>query len=117
MNQDFVAYPPQVWGPKFWNVIHYILFSYNANSEVSKDFIELFFYALGGLLPCGECQDHYHSYFSSHNIKDSLSTKEDLFHWVYFLQKEIQTRNGKSFPTFDNWLTYLKSQHEFQNFL
>ena len=114
MKQTFVAFEPKIWGPLFWKVIYYILFSFDATSEVSKDFVELFFYALGGLIPCGECQEHFHSYFEKNNIKDFLSTKEEIFHWVYMLQKEIQSRTNSPFPSsFEEWFHHLRSQHEF----
>jgi|TARA_Y100000992_G_scaffold239735_1_gene170530 hypothetical protein len=114
MKQTFVAFEPKIWGPQFWKVIYYILFSFDATSEVSKDFVELFFYALGGLIPCGECQEHFHSYFEKNNIKDFLSTKEEIFHWVYMLQKEIQSRTNSPFPSsFEEWFHHLRSQHEF----
>lgn len=114
MKQTFVAFEPKVWGPQFWKVIYYILFSFDATSEVSKDFVELFFYALGGLLPCGECQDHFHAYFERNNIKDALSSKESIFRWVYSLQKEIQLRNDAPFPySFESWMDHLRAQPEF----
>jgi hypothetical protein len=111
ISPDFIYFEPTQWGPNFWTTIYYVAFSYDSKCQVSRDFVELFFYSIGGLLPCGDCQEHFHTYFNNNDIKNCLSDKNKLFDWIYNLQKEINHRNQKPFPnSFREWFESIHSK-------
>lgn len=103
-RRQFQRVEPTEWGPTFWKTIYYICFTYDIHQEPVKQMVEMFFYSLGGLLPCPDCQEHYRTYYEKNNIKLVLNDKMKLLQWVYHLENEIATRNQKTFPDFHEWM-------------
>ena len=105
LEDGFYKIDSEIWGASFWKTIYYIIFTYEVNNESVMEMIYYFFYSLGGLLPCPDCQQHYQQYFQKNDIQKVIHDKKLLWKWVYQLQREIFIRETKSNVawTFDEW--------------
>jgi hypothetical protein len=104
VNKEFINIEPNIWGLTFWKMIYYIILTYDSTDKHCQQCVEMFFFSLGGLLPCSTCQEHYQNYFSKNPIKNVIQDKIKLLKWVYNLQTKIEIRNSKKTKPFDLWL-------------
>jgi hypothetical protein len=104
------AYPEnKEWGPFVWNVLHglaeragTVVFElYKADER--RAWIA-FLPAIGGMLPCSECRDHFKAWLLAHPIT-SIQTmpyseiKPFVRNWLWSLHENVNTRLAKpSFP-------------------
>jgi len=105
-----VFFQPEQWGRHFWYTVECTIFSMDNNYESSKEFVYLFFYALQNTLPCPECREHYQNYFQKNDLKSLLDSKEKVFHWVYNLRKDINTRLGVKNISFSDYQKELEKK-------
>lgn len=108
LNHNPIFIEPELWGKHYWYVIETMILSMDSKEIHSRESLRLFFYALQNLLPCPTCREHFQDYFRKHNIDKYLDSKKKMFLWIYQLRKEIQIRNKKSFPTFEEYLYKIK---------
>ena len=108
LNHNPIFIEPELWGNHYWYVIETMILSMDSKEIHSRESLRLFFYALQNLLPCPTCREHFQDYFRKHNINKYLDSKKKMFLWIYQLRKEIQIRNKKSFPTFEEYLYKIK---------
>lgn len=104
LNHNPIFIDPELWGNYYWYVIETIILSMDNKEIYSKESIRLFFYSLQNILPCPTCREHFQSYFKKNNIDKYIDSKKKMFLWIYKLRKEIQIRNKKPYPTFDEYL-------------
>ena len=108
LNHNPIFIEPELWGKHYWYVIETMILSMDSKEIHSKESLRLFFYALQNLLPCPTCREHFQDYFRKNNIDKYLVSKKKMFLWIYQLRKEIQIRNKKPFPTFEEYLYKIK---------
>lgn len=104
LNHNPIFIEPELWGKHYWYVIETMILSMDNKEIDSKESIRLFFYTLQNLLPCPTCREHFQDYFRKNDIDKYLSSKKKMFLWIYQLRKDIQIRNKKPFPTFEEYL-------------
>ena len=104
LNNNPIFIDPELWGNHYWYVIETIILSMDNREVYSKESIRLFFYSLQNLLPCPTCREHFHFYFKKNNIDNYIHSKKKMFLWIYQLRKEIQIRNKKPYPTYEEYL-------------
>lgn len=90
----------EFWGPSLWKAMHAIAFTYpdKPTPEQRKDYID-FFRSLGPVLPCPSCAVHYQEYINANPIE--ANDTESLSRWVYDLHDNVNKRNGKKSPSFE----------------
>ena len=108
IDKKFINVDPRVWGSNFWKTIYYVILTYDSTDSNSIRCVEMFFFSLGGLLPCPTCQKHYQDYFEKNPIRKVVNNKNELIKWVYNLQRQIQVRNKKTIQPFNLWLKEIK---------
>jgi hypothetical protein len=94
-----------IWGPAQWQSLHNITFNYpyNPTSDDKKKYYD-YFIALGNVLPCCTCRDHYNHYIRNGETKLTdrvLSSRDTLTRWMFDLHKSVCNRLG-----FDYDITY-----------
>lgn len=108
LNTSPIFIEPEIWGEKYWYVLETVILSMDNKEKNSKDSLILFFYSLQNLLPCPDCREHFQDYIEKNNIEKYIHSKEKMFFWIYQLRKEIQIRNKKPFPSFQEYLLKIK---------
>ena len=87
MNQN-------VWGKCAWVFIHSIAVNYPTNPSPSeKENIINFFTAMGDVLPCRYCRQHYRENLKALPIQ--ADSKMDLVWWTIDLHNRVNEATGK----------------------
>jgi hypothetical protein len=107
----------EFWGPCAWKLMHSVAATYrpqhqsvpNArtikeDSDSAKLHYATFYKNLQYVLPCHLCRAHYSEFLGAHPVEDSLRDENTLQKWVYDLHDDVNRRNGKQSPTFDEVL-------------
>ncbi len=99
-----MSYPSrftEFFGPSLWKVMHAVSFNFpeNPSDEQRRDYID-FFSSLGPVIPCPSCGMHYRKYVKENPIE--ADDRNKLAKWVYDLHDDVNKRNGKTSPTFED---------------
>jgi hypothetical protein len=94
------------WGPILWNIIHGLA-EKAEKSIIHEDEIrewQKFVKAIGEVLPCDICRDHYKRYTAQNPFTQITKipfnqVKDFVKHWVWNLHNEINVGNDK--PVFE----------------
>jgi Erv1 / Alr family len=101
--------PPTVWGPFFWHTIHITALGYpNDPNYTQKRSAKEFFEALGNLIPCPVCRNHYAVHIQKFPISPHLDKRVDLFRWTVQLHNEVNKSLGKAVLTETEVIYYYK---------
>ncbi len=98
--------PPEIypdsseWGPPLWTVIHALAersgsVPFPLFREDERRALIKFHEALGKMIPCPSCKDHYDSYLREHPVKTTLMTMP---------YEEIHTHERTWFWELHNWV-------------
>jgi len=92
---------PKKWGNCVWKSLRWIINSYpqQATADDQARF-RAYFDALGRVLPCVNCQQHYQEQIATNPIR--LAGREDLLHWAYEMYKGSTAELSKT--TYDEFL-------------
>lgn len=98
-----MPYPAQFvewFGPAMWKTMHSVAFTApeKPSFEEQKDYID-FFRAIGPVIPCPSCSRHYQEYIDKTPI--DATSRESIAKWVYDLHDDVNQRNGKKSPSFE----------------
>ena len=94
---------PNIWGPHFWKVIHYIAMSYPENPSVyDKEYYKNFYKSIQYVLPCSNCKSHMQENLKSIPIENYLNNNKDLFKWTVDLHNNVNKVNGKQEISYQN---------------
>ena len=82
--------PPQIWGPKFWDMLLYISYSYPKEpSSYDKSTMRKFVDTLRDLLPCQKCRKNFDGHIMKYPLENYLNSPEDLIEWVTRVRYEV----------------------------
>lgn len=117
-TKEAVDYDPVLWGPPGWKFLHFISFSYpeRPNRIHKRDYGE-FFSAVGNVLPCKSCRQHYQHYLNSSKRDDDsghyafLSSRTELAKWMVGLHNAVNANNHKAHVNY----YVVKQQYETSN--
>ena len=89
-------FSPNIWGPSFWNVIHYVALSYPEQpTTADKDNYKKFYYNLRYVLPCDTCKNNMAKHMNFLPIESYLEDNFTLFHWTIKLHNIVNIETGK----------------------
>ena len=90
----------KIWGPKFWEVMHMVSFSYPHHPTLEeKNAAYNFYTSIAYLLPCKLCGQH-----CKENILENppnVNSKYDLIKWCLDLHNMVNKQTGKSLLTYN----------------
>ena len=101
---------PKIWGPYFWQTIHFTAFGYPETPNTTDREIYFTFYEnMMKILPCDKCTNSAQEMFKTSDLKNSLGSKTDLIKWTYSFHKKVNNKLGKDSPTLEEFI------HNFSN--
>ena len=90
-----------IWGASTWDSLHSITFNYPQNpTKDDKKNYKKYFLALGKVLPCCICREHFKNHTENGNnalTDDVLKDRKSLTMWLYNLHKTVCEKNGMTF--------------------
>lgn len=94
---------PDMWGSKFWFVMHTVAFYYPQSPSVDDmRSAQHFFESLKQLLPCKSCRNHYKQLLNSYPLDEIVQDRMALIRWVHFVHNKVNARLGKSLLSWDD---------------
>ena len=92
------GFPPDVWGPSAWTLMHLVAASYPENpSEEAKRQYAAFFKSLQHVLPCGGCRQGLQYLMAGpHRLTSSvMADRLSLFRWTVDVHNAVNAKTGK----------------------
>lgn len=111
-NIEKVNYPQTYeWGPHIWRVMHSMSLKAGSVSlplmreDETRAWAALI-PALGLMLPCPDCREHFAAWIAGHPIKPFLTVPysekgEWIRRWLYDLHSNVNKRLGKAYVPYD----------------
>ena len=92
------------WGPDGWKLLHTIAYNYPINPNgYDIQTHKIFYTIIGDILPCKFCRISYKQYISETPINKYLSSRDDLFKWLYIIHNKVNDKLRKqSLLKYDN---------------
>lgn len=89
---------PLIWGPGAWSFLHSVACTYPvAPTELQKRQYYTFMLALGNVLPCPSCREHYKKMLVEQNFCiGHLRDRETFFQFIFHLHNIVNTRLHKA---------------------
>jgi len=85
--------PPVEWGPSVWAAIHWIAAGYPAEpTPDDKAQVLGFFGALGKVLPCHECRQHFQQMLVDHPVQEAYHSGKSLRTYAVHLHNLVTAR-------------------------
>lgn len=95
-----MRFPPTVWGPMFWHVLHVVALSYPSNpTYAQKRAAKEFYESMAELIPCPICREHYKQHIQKLPLSPHLDRRDDLFRWTVEVHNEVNKLLGKPMVT------------------
>lgn len=103
---------PKIWGPYFWQTIHFVAFGYpETPNELDKKTYENFYENMMKVLPCDKCAESAQEIFEKSKIKDFLNSKDNLIKWTYLFHKSVNNKLKKNSPSFEKFVYNFKNRN------
>lgn len=94
--QEGPSLEPYVWGPSYWNTLHFISATYSNNpNESVKTSMKNFIQTLPVLLPCRECQDNALSFLKAADLDKVVQSRKELFTFFFNFHNTVNQRLNK----------------------
>lgn len=99
---------PDIWGSHVWFFLDSLCISYsNTPTEKEKIYYKNFFIAVGEILPCHHCREHYKEYIKSYPLDEEiLKSKKNLINWVLKLHNKINKIKQKKIISLSEFNNY-----------
>ena len=95
----------KIWGPHFWEVIHFVSFGYplEPTEQQRKDYKD-FYISVKNVLPCKYCRASYQDFFVEKPLIKNLGNRRDICKWLYDIHNKVNHKLGVpkcEIPSFD----------------
>lgn len=101
---------PTIWGPPFWQAIHYVALGFNPISPNVVSNYRAFYESLGSVIPCQVCAKHYNQILRTLPLTNKvLSTTSSLFDWTVAVHNHVNKEHGKRVISAEKAMEYLKN--------
>lgn len=89
-------FPIDVWGPRFWFVLHTVTQSYPIEpGPKDKENAYNFVTAFGKVLPCPTCREHFAKITGEDRVADALGSRDEFMEWAWRIHNRVNTDGGK----------------------
>ncbi len=78
---------PKVWGPSYWNVLHYS--ALNANTRDKRYTYIQFVENLPSMIPCNACREHLKQNLIKYPVRNYAINEMSLFEWSWMLHNLV----------------------------
>ena len=87
---------PEVWGPKYWFVIHSIAMSYPMNpNETSKKKYYRFIQDLPLFIPDAGIGKKFSELLDKYSVTPYLDSRDAFIRWTHFIHNKVNSMLGK----------------------
>ena len=95
---------PSLWGPHFWQAMHYISVAYPQEPTIEdKENLKLFINSLKNIIPCEKCRLHFSQHFNKNPLTDIiLSSRINVINWFRNIHNYVNVMTGKKTWTYDD---------------
>lgn len=98
---------PDIWGPKFWFVLHTSSFRYpKSPTDEDKKYMKQFLYSMANLtLPCPICRHHMKKYLSDpeNGLDEALNDGQEYVKFIWKFHNSVNIRTGKPEMSFSDF--------------
>ena len=95
-----------------WHTLHTLSLDYSeVPTPEQKQTMSVFLDAIGKLLPCISCREHYQRYVQEYPLSEAVQSAEALQHWLVRLHNRVNTRLGKPEYTHDQWYNEITTDY------
>lgn len=99
---------PTVWGPIFWDTLHFTAFGYpNDPNEMDKQVYKNFIINYVKVLPCDKCStdaNNYINLISDFEWNKILKSRDSLIKWTWDFHNYVNEKLGKTSPKLDTFV-------------
>jgi hypothetical protein len=99
-----------VYGPKFWYVIHTLALGYKKRVNLLYHPYKAFIISLKELFPCDICKNHFIQNLEKYPIDNYLSNSSSIFMWSYLIHNEVNETKRKVSPSYNTCLDFTRKQ-------
>lgn len=93
------GFPPRVWGPAFWEVIHTVAANFPCRPTERHKREHLAFYRLfARMLPCARCRSHFATLLKTKKYgltREVVESRKSLFRWTVCVHDAVSRNLGK----------------------
>jgi hypothetical protein len=102
-----IGMPTEVWGPRFWFVLHTVSFAYpDTPGYQHKKYAYDFYNAIQAVIPCPLCRDHYAQEMRNLPLTPYLDSRAKLMEWVWRIHNAANRRLNKPEYSFHDMVRY-----------
>tara|TARA_Y100000022_G_C13230033_1_gene366880 strand:- start:750 stop:1187 length:438 start_codon:yes stop_codon:yes gene_type:complete len=93
---DIKEFKPEIWGPKYWFVLHTIAYSYpkKPNATTKRKYYDLIL-NLPLFIPNEEISKDFSDLLDKYPVTPYLDNKSDFQKWMHFIHNKVNKRIGK----------------------
>jgi len=99
---------PTVWGPTFWDTLHFTAFGYPNNpNTLDKETYKNFILNYVKILPCDKCSNdanNHASMISDFEWNKILTDRDSLIKWTWDFHDSVNKKLGKTSPKLDTFV-------------
>tara|TARA_Y100000389_G_scaffold203307_1_gene251338 strand:- start:16813 stop:17268 length:456 start_codon:yes stop_codon:yes gene_type:complete len=99
---------PNVWGPIFWDTLHFTAFGYpNDPNKIDKDSYKNFVINYVKVLPCDKCSSDANDYInliSDFEWNKILNDRDSFIKWTWDFHDYVNKKLGKKSPKLDTFI-------------
>jgi len=104
---------PKLWGPYFWETIHFVAHGYPENpNNTDKRAYTSFYRNMMKVLPCDKCATSAQTLFTQFPIGNSLNSRNDLIRWTHSFHNAVNNKLGKDSPTLEEFMHNFTNREE-----
>jgi|ETNmetMinimDraft_19_1059907.scaffolds.fasta_scaffold66892_2 hypothetical protein len=104
---------PRLWGPYFWETIHFVAHGYPDNpNDTDKRAYKSFYRNMMKVLPCDKCANSAQTLFSRLKIEPFLNSRNDLIRWTHSFHSAVNDKLGKKSPSLEEFMHNFTNREE-----
>lgn len=105
---------PTIWGPPAWTLLHSITLEYpDCPTKENKTDMINFINALGQVLPCNQCKNHFKDNLKMHPLTNTiLSSKTELAKWMIDMHNDVNKINDKEVLSYEDALKQILAPYD-----
>jgi len=95
---------PKLWGPYFWETIHFVAYGYPEKpNKTDKRIYAIFYKNMMRVLPCDKCANSAQELFTKIKIENFLGCRDDLIKWTHLFHTSVNNKLERDSPSLEEF--------------